>query len=91
MNKNMVEMMQKDLHIFPHRDELSSNYIGRLVYSALGYWIRQCIMDRTSESNSIKSKAYILGRGKEVLRGYHLLTKKLRTEFLKWSLIFEIR
>ena len=57
MNKNMVEMMQKDLHIFPYRDELSSYYAGRLVYSALGYWIRECIMDRTSESNDIKSKA----------------------------------
>lgn len=45
MNKNMVEMMQKDLHLFPYRDELSSYYAGRLVYSALGYWIRECIMD----------------------------------------------
>ncbi len=70
MNKNMVEMMQKDLHLFPYRDELSSYYAGRLVYSALGYWIRECIMDRTSESNDIKSKAYILGRGKEVLKGF---------------------
>lgn len=70
MNKNMVETMQNDMHLFPYRDESISNYLGRLVYSALSYWIRTCIMDRTSESNDTKSKAYILGRGKEVLWGF---------------------
>lgn len=70
MNKNMVETMQNDMHLFPYRDESISNYLGRLVYSALSYWIRTCIMDRMSESNDTKSKAYILGRGKEVLWGF---------------------
>lgn len=57
MNKNMVETMQNDMHLFPYRDESISNYLGRLVYSALSYWIRTCIMDRMSESNDTKSKA----------------------------------
>ena len=70
MNKNMVETMQNDMHLFPYRDESISYYLGRLVYSALSYWIRACIMDRTSESNGTKSKAYILDRGKEVLWGF---------------------
>ena len=70
MNKNMVETMQNDMHLFPYRDESISYYLGRLVYSALSYWIRACIMDRTSESNGTKSKAYILDSGKEVLWGF---------------------
>ena len=53
MNKNMVETMQNDMHLFPYRDESISNYLGRLVYSALSYWIRTCIMDRMSESTDI--------------------------------------
>ena len=64
MNKNMVETMQNDMHLFPYRDESISNYLGRLVYSALSYWIRTCIMDRTSESNDTKSKASHIPLGK---------------------------
>ena len=66
----MVEAMQRDLHIFPYNNEPSSNYFGRLVYSALSHWIRLFVMDKTSEKSDSKSKAYILGRGKEILKGF---------------------
>ena len=70
MNKNMIEAMQRDLHMYPYKNESSSCYYGRLMYSALSSWIRFCIMDKTTEQNDSKSKAYVLSRGKEILRGF---------------------
>lgn len=70
MKKKMVEAIQRDMHIFPYNSEPSSHYFGRLVYSALSHWIRFFVMDKTSEKTDSKSKAYILSRGKEILKGF---------------------
>ena len=65
----LLNVMQKDMHIYPYRDEQSDLYTCRIIYSALSHWIRCAILDN-SEEKKYKSKSYILNRGITQLKGF---------------------
>lgn len=59
--------MQRDMRISRYDGESQANYVGRILYSALCHWMRYIVMDETTQRYDIKSKAYILGRMRELL------------------------
>lgn len=67
MENNVLIKMQQDMRIRQYEGEPQANYIGRIIYSALCHWMRYIIMDETTQKYGIKSKAYILGRMRELL------------------------
>ncbi len=67
MNKNVLTKMAQDMQIKRYTGESESNYVGRVIYSALCHWMRYSVMDETTQKCDRKSKAYILGRIRELL------------------------
>lgn len=67
MEINTLIKMQQDMRISRYEGEAQANYVGRILYSALCHWMRYIVMDETTQRHDIKSKAYILGRMRELL------------------------
>jgi hypothetical protein len=67
MKKRIIDKMQLDMGIQPYRDETQSNYVGRLVYSALCQWMRYSIIDETTQYYDRKSKSYLLSKMEKLL------------------------
>ena len=63
----MLVTMAQDMQIEQYAGEAQSNYAGRIIYSALCHWMRYVVMDETTQKHDRKSKAYVLGRIKELL------------------------
>ena len=67
MDNGALIQMAKDMQIKRYTGELQSNYVGRIVYSALCHWMRYSVLDETTQNYDRKSKAYILNRIREIL------------------------
>ena len=67
MENNALVKMAQDMQIEQYAGETQSNYAGRIIYSALCHWMRYVVMDETTQKHDRKSKAYVLGRIKELL------------------------
>lgn len=67
MENNALFRMQQDMCINRYDGEPQANYVGRVIYSALCHWMRFLVMDETTQRYDAKSKAYILGRMRELL------------------------
>lgn len=67
MENNALAKMAQDMRIERYAGEAQSNYTGRIIYSALCHWMRYVVMDETTQKYDRKSKAYVLGRIKELL------------------------
>lgn len=67
MENNALIKMQQDMRITRYNGESQANYVGRIIYSALCHWMRYVVMDETTKRHDIKSKAYVLGRLRELL------------------------
>ncbi len=67
MENNALTKMAQDMQIKRYAGEVQSNYTGRIIYSALCHWMRCAVMDETTQKYDRKSKAYVLGRIRELL------------------------
>ena len=67
MENNALVKMAQDMRIERYAGEAQSNYTGRIIYSALCQWMRYVVIDETTQKYDRKSKAYVLGRIKELL------------------------
>ena len=83
MNSELKAQLKKDLQINSYEGEINSYYECRLIYSALAEWLRFAVFDETTDDNYSKSKAYILGRGVEVLSSFVGSSATLRQWFLE--------
>ena len=83
MNSELKVQLRKDLQINAYEGDLSSHYECRLIYSALAEWLRFAVFDETTDDSFSKSKAYILGRGIEILSSFVGSSTALRQWFLE--------
>ncbi len=76
----MLTKMAQDMRIKRYAGETRSNYIGRIIYSALCHWMRYAVMDETTQKYDRKSKAYILER----IRGLFVIMSEAFPVSRKW-------
>lgn len=69
MEEKLILGIVKDTKIKPYEGEAREEYLGRLVYSAMGQWLKIMTLDTDNQDNEIvgKSKSYVFTRGREIL------------------------
>lgn len=67
MENDVLVQMAQDMQIVKYIGETYSNYIGRVIYSAICHWMRYAVLDKTTQVHDKKSKKYVLRRIKEIL------------------------
>lgn len=77
-----MEAMRKDMRIFPYSDETQKYFIPRLIYSAISQWLRVATQDELYGENTIKSKVYLLNRGREILTHFIIAFPEAEDYFL---------
>lgn len=91
MEDNLVFTIAKDTKIKPYDGELQEEYLGRLVYSAMGHWLRVITLDTGNQDGALrtKSKSYVFSRGTEILNNMILAMPECRKWF--WNSYNELQ
>lgn len=84
MKKQLITRIASDLNMEPYKEETESEFCSRLIYTAIVCWIRYFVIDKSNNDVdlNIKSKKYIMTRGKELLKNYLDLFPECKDYFL---------
>lgn len=85
MEESLMLRIARDTKIKPYEGEINKEYLGRLVYSAMGKWLKVITLDVGNEFYIVrkKSKKYIFLRGTEILNNLILAIPECKDWF--WS------
>ncbi|UZW13460.1 hypothetical protein OSC52_16690 [Clostridium pasteurianum] len=83
MEENLMFTIAKDTRIKPYDGESQGEYLGRLVYSSMGQWLKVITLDTGNLDGAMrtKNKSYVLSRGTEILNNMILAMPECREWF----------
>ena len=78
----LIKKISDDINVYSYNKENNTEYIARLLYSAISIHLRVCILNKeVLDKKVFKSKKYLLFKGEELLETFLLVFPEVREWF----------